>query len=75
MIVPSRWFAGGRGLDDFREKMLNDRRLKEIHDFPNASEVFPGVEIKGGVNYFLWDRKYKGDCRVVSYEMEKLYLK
>ena len=68
MIVPSRWFAGGRGLDDFREKMLNDRRLKEIHDFPNASEVFPGVEIKGGVNYFLWDRKYKGDCRVVSYE-------
>lgn len=68
MIVPSRWFAGGRGLDDFREKMLNDRRLKEIHDFPNASEVFPGVEVKGGVNYFLWDREYKGDCHVVSYE-------
>ena len=42
MIVPSRWFAGGRGLDDFREKMLNDKRVKEIHDFPNASEVFPG---------------------------------
>jgi len=68
MIVPSRWFAGGRGLDDFREKMLNDRRIKEIHDFPDASEVFLGVEIKGGVNYFLWDREYKGDCRVVSYE-------
>ncbi len=68
MIVPSRWFAGGRGLDDFREKMLNDRRVKEIHDFPNASEVFPGVEVKGGVNYFLWDREYKGDCHVVSYE-------
>lgn len=68
MIVPSRWFAGGRGLDDFREKMLNDRRIKEIHDFPDASEVFLGVEIKGGVNYFLWDREYKGNCRVVSYE-------
>ena len=68
MIVPSRWFAGGRGLDDFREKMLNDRRLKEIHDFANASEVFPGVEIKGGVNYFLWDREYNGDSRIVSYE-------
>ena len=68
MIVPSRWFAGGKGLDDFREKMLNDRRIKEIHDFPDASEVFPGVEIKGGVNYFLWDKEYKGDCLIRTYE-------
>ena len=68
MIVPSRWFAGGRGLDDFRDEMLNDKRLKEIHDYPNASDVFSGVEIKGGVNYFLWDRDYDGDCLIVSYE-------
>ena len=68
MIVPSRWFAGGRGLDDFREKMLNDRRIKEIHDFPDASDVFSGIDIAGGVNFFLWDRQYKGDCRIVSYE-------
>jgi eco57I restriction endonuclease len=72
MIVPSRWFAGGRGLDDFREKMLNDKRVKEIHDFPNASEVFPGVEIKGGVNYFLWDRDYNGDCYIISYENNEI---
>lgn len=68
MITPSRWFAGGKGLDDFRESMLNNKQLKEIHDFPDANEVFPGVEIKGGVNYFLWDREYHGDCFIKTYE-------
>lgn len=68
MIVPSRWFSGGRGLDSFRDEMLNDRRLKEIHDYPNASDIFSGVEVKGGINYFLWDRDYDGDCLIVSYE-------
>lgn len=67
MIVPSRWFAGGRGLDEFRNEMLSDRRLKEIHDHPNASDVFPGVEIKGGVNYFLWQNGYEGDCLIKTY--------
>lgn len=55
MIVPARWYAGGKGLDDFRAEMINDHRVAEIHDFPNASEVFPDNEIKGGVMYFLWD--------------------
>lgn len=68
MITPSRWFAGGRGLDEFRDEMLNDKRLKEIHDYPDASEVFPGVEIKGGVNFFLWQSDYQGDCLVKTYE-------
>ena len=61
MITPSRWFAGGKGLDKFRDKMLNDKRLKEIHDYPDASEVFPGVAIEGGVNFFLWQSYYQGD--------------
>ena len=56
MIVPSRWFTGGKGLDSFREQMLHDNRLSIIHDFKDASLCFSGVEIKGGVNYFLWDR-------------------
>ena len=68
MITPSRWFAGGKGLDDFRKVMLKDKRIKAIHDYPNASEVFPSIEIKGGVNYFLWDKEYKGDCLIRTYE-------
>ena len=62
MIVPSRWFAGGFGLDEFRAKMINDRRLRAIVDNPKLFDCFPGVEIKGGINYFLWDRDYDGDC-------------
>ncbi|WP_315360258.1 Eco57I restriction-modification methylase domain-containing protein [Neisseria bacilliformis] len=68
MITPSRWFAGGKGLDEFRDEMLNDRHLLQIHDFPNAADCFPGIEIKGGVNYFLWDRDREEDCLIRNYE-------
>ena len=67
MIIPSRWFTGGKGLDDFRNEMLHDDRIREIHDFGDASECFPGVAIEGGVCYFLWDREQKGLCKVFSH--------
>jgi site-specific DNA-methyltransferase (adenine-specific) len=62
MIVPSRWFTGGKGLDEFRGRMIKDRRLRSIVDNPKVFDCFPGVKIRGGVNYFLWDRDYDGDC-------------
>ena len=67
MIVPSRWFTGGKGLDTFRDEMLHDEHIREIHDFCNAGDCFPGVAIEGGVCYFLWNRDEKGLCRVYSH--------
>lgn len=72
MITPSRWFSGGRGLDEFRGKMLHDNRIRVIHDYLKASDCFPGVEIKGGVSYFLWDRDNGGDCEINTHENGKI---
>lgn len=66
MIVPSRYFAGGKGLDSFRERMLGDRHICKIVDFINAKDCFPQNSISGGVNYFLWDRDYEGDCEFTT---------
>lgn len=66
MVIPARWMASGLGLTEFRQTMLADRRLRELVDYPAASEVFPGVEIKAGVCYFLWDAAYQGDCHVTT---------
>ncbi|MBQ9474230.1 MAG: Eco57I restriction-modification methylase domain-containing protein [Bacteroidales bacterium] len=68
MIVPARWYAGGKGLDEFRDEMLHDNRLRIIHDYPQAYECFPGVQIKGGVCYFLWDRDNQGDCTIITHQ-------
>ncbi|WP_445159780.1 Eco57I restriction-modification methylase domain-containing protein [Mycobacterium sp. Dal123C01] len=80
MITPSRWFSGGKGLDDFRNRMINDRRLAKMVDNPKIFDCFPGVKIRGGVSYFLWDRNHSGDCefstridgKVVSVETRDL---
>lgn len=81
MIIPARWYSGGRGLNDFRKEMLNDKRIKKIVDFENAKECFPDVDIAGGVCYFLWDRHYKGKTEVytskggkIKYDSERFLL-
>tara|TARA_B100000989_G_scaffold297119_1_gene281991 strand:+ start:131 stop:1624 length:1494 start_codon:yes stop_codon:yes gene_type:complete len=66
MIIPSRWFAGGMGLDSFRQEMLNDERLSKIVDFTDARDCFPNVDIAGGVCYFLWDKHHSGTATIVN---------
>lgn len=67
MVIPARWFAGGKGLDEFRESMLTDDRIRSIDDYLSASDVFPGVGLKGGVCVFLWDRDNRGQCSVTTH--------
>ncbi len=66
MITPSRWFSGGKGLDDFRDRMLRDHRFMKLVDFPQLYDVFPGVKIRGGISYWLWGRDHNGGCEVVT---------
>ncbi len=66
MIIPSRWMASGLGLTEFRQSMLADDQITKLVDYPVANEVFPGVEIKGGVCYFLWKQGAAGDCEVTT---------
>ena len=63
-VTPSRWMAGGKGLDTYRARMLADKRLRHIVDYPKLFEGFPGVKIRGGISYLLWDREHNGPCTV-----------
>lgn len=80
-IIPARWYGGGKGLDSFRSMMITDKHIRVLHDFLNASDCFgTGVEVKGGICYFLWDRYNEGKCKVYTHnadnviEQEERYL-
>lgn len=66
MIIPARWYAGGKGLDSFRNSMLHDGRIRKLVDFFDSKDCFPGVDISGGVCYFLWDRDNPGSCSMTT---------
>lgn len=66
MIMPARWYAGGRNLDEFRDSMLHDRHIMSIVDFPNGKDCFPSTYIAGGVCYFHRNKEYEGTCKVVN---------
>ena len=75
MIIPARWYSGGRGLDDFRNNMLNDSHLSELVDFPDSRDCFPNVDIAGGICYFLWQKDYIGKCVTTNIYGGKKYSK
>ena len=72
MIVPSRWFSGGKGLDSFRVSMLHDKRMEKIVDYFDATECFPEADISGGVCYFLWNKSHEDDCWIESHRAGKI---
>lgn len=73
MIVPARWYSGGKGLDYFRDKMLNNRHIRHITDYADSRDCFSNVDIAGGVCYFLWDRDYEGMCSFRSIKGERIH--
>lgn len=70
MIIPSRWYAGGMGMDNFRDMMLNCRHVSKMVDYSNAKDCFPGVSISGGINYFVYDSNYQGYCEFTNIHNE-----
>lgn len=71
MIMPARWYVGGKGLDSFRADMLNDSHISKLVDFPNCNDVFPSVDIAGGLCYFLRDTTHNDTCEIINYSNGK----
>lgn len=74
-IIPTRWYTGGKGLDDFRKSMLNDKHMELIHDYLTPEYIFSNTNIRGGVCYFLWNKDYNNEVdliRVITHQNEKI---
>ena len=71
MIIPARWYSGGKGLDNFRDNMLNDNHITHLVDYFDSTECFPDIDLSGGVCYFLWCKDKVGKCEVTSIKQGK----
>lgn len=71
MVIPSRWLAGGRGMDEFRKTMLTGKHISHLVDYTQMSTAFPGVDFEGGVGYFLWDKNHQGDCEYTLHQADE----
>lgn len=71
LIIPAKWYSGGKGLDKFREEMLGDRHISTLVDYSNSLDVFPNVDVAGGVCYFVWKEAYNGKCKYTNYRNGK----
>lgn len=67
IIIPAKWYSGGRNLDEFRKNMLNDKRIAILHDVTDSRDLFPSADIAGGLCYFLWNKEYQGNCLVTTH--------
>lgn len=72
MIIPARWYSGGKGLDNFRRQMLSEAKIAQLHDFPETSDCFPGLNIRGGICYFLWDKEHSGNTKVFTHKSDQV---
>ena len=71
LIIPAKWYSGGKGLDKFRGEMLGDRHISTLVDYSNSLDVFPNVDVAGGVCYFVWKEAYNGKCKYTNYRNGK----
>ena len=71
MIIPARWYSGGKGLDSFRDNMLNDYHITHLVDYFDSTECFPGIDLSGGVCYFLWNKDKVENCEVTAIKQGK----
>lgn len=72
LIMPARWYAGGKGLDDFRNYMLKNNHIKLLLDFPDSQDCFPTVNIAGGLCIYLWRKNYNGKCTIKNYGIKEI---
>lgn len=72
LVMPARWYTGGRGLELFRQNMIEDTRIEILHDYVDARSVFSNVEIKGGICYFLWNKEWDKECKITTHVLDLL---